>query len=413
MEEKRVRLRLRDEEAEFLGLAIKPKPKGNGRPRYHLSDENKQALKEFRETPNPREFVEVQYKLNKQGEIVSTVEKLQSKPIQTPDNHEIIRVSTNTTSGQQWVITKPITEPTAESLEKEIDFDSILSKHIKSKPPKIGEVKPTKYVDRLIYSDTHIGMTTNENGFSLYGGKWDEKEQEQRFKKMIDKVLEHKRSNIIYVDDLADFMDGWDGQTTRKGHDLPQNMDNEKAFDTGLRLKIMLTDALSHHYEKVICNNVCNDNHAGAFGYVINSAFKSVCEHKYSNVEVINSRRFISHYTIGKHCIILCHGKDSKSLKFGFKPHLDPKQIEKISEYIRVNKIMEDYIEFSKGDSHQLLLDYSGSDLFDYFNYGALSPSSEWVQTNFKQGRSSFVMQHINPKDNEKIVKPFYFDWNE
>jgi hypothetical protein len=38
-------------------------------------------------------------------------------------------------------------------------------------------------------------------------------------------------------------------------------------------------------------------------------------------VEVINQRKFIDHY-FSKTLLPLTHGKDSKSLKFGFKPIL-------------------------------------------------------------------------------------------
>ncbi len=400
-------------EAKLLGLKVKPNEAGRKNARYQLTNKQYDIIIDKRTIGNSDDIGD-QFKLSafsKDNQLLDIDEYCVTHSLPR-DNVKSYKLVTHTGMPyyniqfrEQYVET--------EEVEKQIDFDAILSKHVSSKPPKLKKVKPSKYVDRLIYTDTHIGMTTNENGFSLYGGKWDEIEQEKRFNKIVEKVLEHKKSNIIYIDDLGDYLDGWDGETTRKGHKLPQNMDNEKAFDTGLKLKILLTDALSHHYEKVICHNICNDNHAGSFGYILNSAFKSISEHKYNNVEVINQRKFIDHYAIGKHGIILTHGKDDKALKFGFKPHLDPKQIEKISEYIRINKIHEDYIEFSKGDSHQFLLDYASSDIFDYCNYGAVSPSSEWVQTNFKQGRSSFVLQHINPKENEKIVKPFYFNWDE
>ena len=400
-------------EAKLLGLKVKPNEAGRKNARYQLTNKQYDIIVDKRTIGNSDDIGD-QFKLSafsKDNQLLDIDEYCVTHSLPR-DNVKSYKLVTHTGMPyyniqfrEQYVET--------EEVEKQIDFDAILSKYVSSKPPKLKKVKPSKYVDRLIYTDTHIGMTTNENGFSLYGGKWDEIEQEKRFNKIVEKVLEHKKSNIIYIDDLGDYLDGWDGETTRKGHKLPQNMDNEKAFDTGLKLKILLTDALSHHYEKVICHNICNDNHAGSFGYILNSAFKSISEHKYNNVEVINQRKFIDHYAIGKHGIILTHGKDDKALKFGFKPHLDPKQIEKISEYIRINKIHEDYIEFSKGDSHQFLLDYASSDIFDYCNYGAVSPSSEWVQTNFKQGRSSFVLQHINPKENEKIVKPFYFNWDE
>ena len=269
----------------------------------------------------------------------------------------------------------------------------------------------TNYVDRAIYTDAHIGMEPNKTGYSLYGGNWGETELMDQLQLMVQFIVSNKKGNKLIIDDLGDYLDGWNGETVRKGHSLPQNMDNQAMFDVGLRFKVNMVDMLVQHYPEIELHNICEDNHAGAFGYVVNSAFKQLVEQKYKNVKVINHRKFINHYYEGCHCFVISHGKDSKNLKFGFKPHLDAKQIEKIDQYLKQNQIFKkaDYIEFSKGDSHQMLFDYCTSDDFDYMNYLAFSPSSEWVQTNFKKGRSGFILQHINPNENYKIVKPYFF----
>ena len=183
---------------------------------------------------------------DKDGNIISITEKLQSEPIQVPDNHEIIRTSTNKTTGQQWVITAPKKETIEENT---INFEKIVKKHIKPIDKEIKKVKSKYLFDRLVYTDVHIGMETNENGFSLYGGKWDEKEIKKRLKAILSHTLDNKKSNVLVIDDLGDFMDGWDGETVRKGHRLPQNMDNEKAFDLGVYFKVYLIS------RSVFCNN--------------------------------------------------------------------------------------------------------------------------------------------------------------
>ena len=172
-----------------------------------------------------------------------------------------------------------------------------------------------------------------------------------------------------------------------------------------------MIDILQSEFKHIVCNNICEDNHSGAFGYVVNSAFKSVIEHKYSNVEIHNHRKFLNFYKIQDRMIVLTHGKDARNLKFGFKPQLDPRQIEKIDQFLKNYKIYNDcnYITFSKGDSHQCLFDMCSSDDFDYFNYPALSPSSEWVQTNFKRGRRGFVVEHIKDNGARVVVEPYFF----
>ena len=405
----KIRKLLSDSEASFIGFTEFNTPQGNHKKaRYLISKKQLKQVEELR--MSTRDFVKTVQKFDKDGKTLSYTEKLQSTPLDVPKNHEVIRTSTNATNGQQWIITAPKKELITED---NIDFESIVKKHINRIDIEVKPIKTTTLFDRLVYTDVHIGMNPNENGFSLYGGKWDSKEIKKRLDIIIVHVLSNKKSNTLIIDELGDFMDGWDGETVRKGHHLPQNMDNEKAFDLGVYFKVRLVDLLSKHYVKIICNNICNDNHAGSFGYVVNSAVKQIIERKYNHVKVNNIRKFIDHYFIGKYCFILTHGKDGKNLKFGFKPQLDPKQIEKIKNYIDHHKILfkSHFVEFSKGDSHQKLFDESTSDVFDYYNYGALSPSSEWVQTNFKKGKSFFEFFNFDKKGN-KIHNPYKFEWN-
>lgn len=291
---------------------------------------------------------------------------------------------------------------------KEIDFTNIF----KGKIEPIYIKKKLDYnaaaFDRAVITDTHIGMDVNKDGYSLYDGIWNEEEIFNSLDIFANEIIKNKKSDTLLIHELGDYMDGWDGYTTRGGHKLPQNMDNQKAFDVGLRFKIKLIDALFKHYTKIQVVNICNDNHAGSFGYVVNSAFKTYIELKYpDNIEVINQRKFIDHYIIGNRCFILTHGKDDKSLKFGFKPKLDPVQIEKIKNYIDEYKLHQYKIEFSKGDSHQLLFDLTSSTAFEYQNFGAFSPPSDWVKTNFKNTLRCFTT--FNYYETQKTTNNYIF----
>lgn len=297
--------------------------------------------------------------------------------------------------------------------QKELDFDKVISECMQQyKKIPLTKLK-TQYniIDRLVYTDVHTGMDASRGGLSLYPVEWNGDMLLENIKLMAEFVIKNKQSDILYIDELGDYMDGWDGETTRGGHKLPQNMTNETAFDYGLKAKVLLIDILQSEFKHIVCNNICEDNHSGAFGYVVNSAFKNVIEHKYNNVEVINHRKFLNFYKIQERMIVLTHGKDAKNLKFGFKPHIDNRQIEKIDQFLKNYSIYNDcnYITFSKGDSHQCLFDLCSSDDFDYFNYPALSPSSEWVQTNFKRGRRGFVLEHIKDNGARVVIEPYFF----
>jgi hypothetical protein len=309
-------------------------------------------------------------------------------------------------------VTNPLFEKLSDEEKniKDIDFLNIFKDKIKPITLKTNDnFKALALFDRLVYTDVHIGMNVNPDGYSIYGGIWNEDELNKRLKVMVKHTLNNKKSNTLIIHELGDFLDGWDGYTTRGGHSLPQNMDNQKAFDTALTFKIQLIDSLINHYDKIKCINICNDNHAGSFGYIVNSAFKTYIDLKYSErIEIINQRRFIDHYTHENVTFILTHGKDDKNLKFGFKPILDAKQIEKIKNYIDEHKLHSQKIEFSKGDSHQYIFDNSTSKHFSYQNFPSFSPPSNWVQTNFQNSMSGFV--HFNYyKNGQKSINDFIF----
>jgi hypothetical protein len=398
------RIRLKPHEAIALGFELRKDYKSEGNPKFYLSESQIDELDKIRGF-HENKFTEVKRTLNKDGEVISKIEKLNQKElIDIPTNHEIIRVSTNVSSGQQWIITKPISEI---DVENEIDFLNIFKDVIKPIEVKAKKVKSKALFDRAVLTDVHIGMKVTD-GYSLYDGLWNEIELFKRLDIFVSEIISNQKSNVLLLHELGDFMDGYNAMTTRGGHELPQNMDNQKAFDVGLTFKITMVDFLVQHYDKIHIVNICNDNHAGSFGYIVNSAFKTYIELKYpDNVVVVNQRKFIDHYFFKNRCFILTHGKDDKSLKFGFKPKLDPVQIEKIKNYIDEYKLHDYEIEFGKGDSHQLLFDYTSSTAFEYQNFGAFSPPSDWVKTNFKNTKSSFTT--MNYYENQKTINHYIF----
>ena len=396
--------RLYADEAKTLGLKIKANQAFRNQAQYYISEEDWEAIQSKRQTPKKRTFVNTQNKIDKNGTVISSVEKLQSEAIDIPDNFEVIKVSTSKTTGQQWV--QYAAKQEKEEI-KDFDFEGIIKKHIKRLDRLVVPViDNAKDFDRLVITDVHIGMETNKYDNSMYAVKWNREEVLKDCTRIAEETIKERQSNFIVVDDYGDLMDGFDGKTTRGGHDLPQNMTNEEAFDTAVEFKIKLIEPLLVHYSKIEVNNICNDNHSGSFGYFVNKTMKDILELKYDNVTVNNHRKFINHYFVGKICFVISHGKDDKSLKFGFKPQLKPDSIEKIDQYCKNYDIYKtaDLVIFCKGDSHQALFDMASSDDFFYFNYPALSPSSQWVQNNFKKGRRGFFLESY--KDLDVYLKP-------
>ena len=103
-----VQRRLYKHEAKLLGLEPKENEANRNNARYTITKEQYNEILSFRLENTKRKLTEVVVKKDKDGNITSTVEKLQSKPIESvPDGYEIIKISTNKSTGQQWVQSKP------------------------------------------------------------------------------------------------------------------------------------------------------------------------------------------------------------------------------------------------------------------------------------------------------------------
>ena len=296
-------------------------------------------------------------------------------------------------------------------------INEVVKKHISPvSTTHVGVDRDMDNVVSLTFTDVHVGMEPDKEGNSLYGGKWDKVELNNRLLKMFDKVLNvasNTNASALVIRDLGDLADGYNGQTVRGGHELPQNMSNTEMFDVALDFKVRVVELLVPYFDNIVVHNICNSNHGGDFDYFINQTQKHILELKYSNVEVVNHRKFISHYGVGNHCFIISHGKDDKTVRFAFKPILDAKAMEKIDLYIKNNNLYTKYkyFHFGKGDSHQFIMDFSTSQDFNYFTYPAFSPSSQWVQNNFKKGMSGFVVETFHKEKEPLNITYEKFDW--
>jgi hypothetical protein len=296
----------------------------------------------------------------------------------------------------------------------EFDVNKVDFEKLFTDVPKIEVIKVKKKdykgeFDKLVFTDVHVGMDASDKGRNMYETEWNKTILFYRLTEMVNFTLAKQESKVLYISDLGDFLDGFNGNTTRGGHSLPQNMSNQEAFDVGFMFKVRLLEALAPHYELIVMRNVCNDNHAGDFAYFVNQAVKSYINTQLKNVQIINQTSFIDWELVGNYCFVSTHGKDTHNLKFGFKPKIDPNQVNKIVGYLNTQQLLNKGYEiiFEKGDSHLYLFDSATSDVFKYYNYPAFSPSSNWVATNFQLGRSGFV--HFNYGLLTKSINEYFF----
>jgi hypothetical protein len=431
MEGKKKRIRLDPNKQAFLGVKTRDKNGNNGWPAYWLSATQVSRLKEgydpdidYKKNPpvnipeqevsnenttDPNDYKEEPFVLSaycdEKKRILSVQEYCEKYNLPADDITSFKFLPHHYKHPTYHIVFK---ERIVEEV-RDFDFESIVKNWVV--PERIEPVKiETPYdFDSVTYTDVHIGMEPDQDGSAMYPEPWNENEVMNLADMIIKETVKHKKSNTLVLDDLGDLADGQDGETTRGGHKLPQNMTNEEVFKCGWSFKMRLAQGLSPYYEKIIFNNICNDNHSGVFAYYINTFFKETAEYRFSNIKVTNHRTFFSHYFQGKICFVISHGKDQKNKKYGLKVKTDPAQVETIDQYIKRNKIYGkcQRIIFKKGDSHQALFDYCSSDDFDYFNYHAASPSSQYIQDNFKKGRKGFVLEWF--KGTESEMKPIFY----
>ncbi len=284
-----------------------------------------------------------------------------------------------------------------------IDFDKP-----KIKLPKKSNNKAIK----VTIADSHVGMNPSKN--SLFQYEYNGKVYKDSLGKVFDSMLKeyntHGVFDVSFLDDLGDMADGWNGYTTRGGHQLEQNMSNVEVFETCVQEKFNLVKSIieSKIAKKVVLRSVCNDNHSGDFGHVINLTIQMLLNKVYSDsvVEIDLLTRFIEHRSYGKHTFLLTHGKDAKFMNRGLPVILNDKAINFINDYIDHYGINNDFIHVEKGDLHQI--GYQRTKKFDYRNFMSFAPPSAWIQHNFADSYSGYSIQVI-PKESNEISHTDYF----
>jgi hypothetical protein len=145
---------------------------------------------------------------------------------------------------------------------------------------------------RGVISDAHVGMNSNAEG-ALYGYEYNaeifNKNLDRFFKAIQKEIAFYGCFDTIFIDDLGDGLDGYDGFTTRGGHKLQQNMSNNEAWKTYVDGKLtMLVNIINlngaANYE---FRNVANCNHSGDFGWTANMAIKMALELMFPNIFLI------------------------------------------------------------------------------------------------------------------------------
>lgn len=336
--------------------------------------------------------------LNKDGEVVFETKVLKEE---VPEIHPSIlegkrikRITINP-YGKPWVTYE--SQPTQEeTISKEEIFESI--KELLSKEPQEADKFQFNSSTSLfgfnkkqlvVYtSDKHIGAKVEEN--SMYSNTYNAQEFENRMMKIADKIASQGSMGKLIIFDLGDALDGFNAQTTRGGHSLPQNMNNKEQFKTYLEVHKKFFDHIlsnNNSYQEIYFICAANNNHGGDADYMAMKAFELYLQQINPFIKVVVSDKFIDHVEIKDgqellYTLIFTHGKDDSDMKHGLPLVLNDKVENYINNYIDYHGVRTDKpIHFIKGDLHQSATQYAKR--FRYKNVGSIFGSSKWIHTNF------------------------------
>lgn len=274
------------------------------------------------------------------------------------------------------------------------DAEEIIKKVFQDKTFKPVTFYPTITNHKALFiylSDRHIAA--HVCGIAIYENKYDQTVYEKRLAEVLHEIHYQKeifgKFEDVFIIDLGDKMDGYDGYTTRGGHKLPQNMSNREAFEVAVKAEKNFIDALM---ESDTANNYhvyqnANSNHGGDFDYMVNRAIEIYTNTKYPQVETRIFEKFIEHLQYGNHLFMFTHGKDDADMKHGLPLHLNDKVENYLRKYLMYNRIDAQDLRVSliKGDLHLSASEEAYA--FRYRNVLSLFGGSKWIGTNFGPNR--------------------------
>lgn len=279
---------------------------------------------------------------------------------------------------------KDLTKEHVELKQKVEDFKMFLPS-LKA-TEKLALPKVVKNGDNVLVvylSDMHIGASVSSN--SIYNNPFDYDIAVERLQLILNYISE-LATNIncsqIIVCNIGDSLDGYNGQTTRGGHALPQNMSNKEQIKNfvDMMLGFFKQLSLSGKFEKISYYCVGESNHDGDFGFTANKVLEGSLAILNPEIKVEIFEKYMDHFNCKGHTFVLCHGKDNIDVFKNMPLTLNDKTENQINEYIDSQDLTGN-IHFIKGDLHQSATTYGKK--FRYKSVGSFFGSSEWIHKNF------------------------------
>lgn len=326
-----------------------------------------------------------------------TPEELEEMQLREKENDFLKAVEKNEVKDLRALVTK-LTKQKASNINKDIIVDLIKStvKDYKELPVNLCN-KNAKYPDLIIWlSDLHIGAYNAKYNSFIQLPSYDVKEIKSRLTRIIESFVGQKYHSV-YVVNLGDSIDGFNKETTRGGHELPEVLDNKEISEAFIECMTEFFATLTSKVKSNDFNYLCigESNHGGDFEW-LNQKLLAAYITKY-NVKSYISNYPIDNFVIGKHQFLYAHGKDNGCQSRQFPLTLNPATELYFANYIAEKGICSPHIYVVKGDLHNYA--YTTGKQFDYISVGSMYGSSNYIVANFGHTRWSINYTVVQEDD--------------
>ena len=235
-------------------------------------------------------------------------EELQEMQLREKENDFLKAVEKNEVRDLKQLIVK-LTQQNSKLIteEKLVELIKSTNKDYKELPVNTNNSNPTYPALIIWLSDLHIGAYNAKYSSFIQLPSYDIKEIKSRLSRIVSSFA-GQSYHSIYVVNLGDAVDGYNKETTRGGHELPEILDNKEISEAFIEcmMEFFATLTSKVHYDKINYLSIGEANHDGDFGWLNQKLLASYLT-KY-DVNSYISNKPIDSFIIGKHCWLFMHG---------------------------------------------------------------------------------------------------------
>ena len=325
-------------------------------------------------------------------------EELQEMQLREKENDFLKAVEKNEVRDLKQLVIKLTKEQMTNSIseEKLVELIKATNKDYKELPVNIKDVKPDYPVLIIWLSDLHIGAYNAKYSSFTPLPNYNKEEIKARLAKIVE-TFAGQFYGAVYVVNLGDSLDGYNKETTRGGHQLPEVMDNKEISEA-------FTECMMEFFKSLKANIKCNEinylcigesNHGGDWEWVNQKLLAAYLANE--GIKSYISNYPIDYFTIGRHTYVYMHGKDNNNQSRQFPLTLNPQTELYFANYLAEQNLHNDHIYVVKGDLHNYA--YTTGKQFDYISVGSMYGSSNYIVANFGHTKWSINYSVVTEDD--------------